>query len=70
VLQELYARHGGDHRTPTSEELVVAFEEIVKALPLAYIVLDALDECPGREELLELVKTMDFWNFETLHILV
>jgi hypothetical protein len=53
VLRELYYRHGGSHGSPKSEELIGSLEGVDKALPQAYVVLDALDECLKREGLLE-----------------
>jgi hypothetical protein len=34
-----------------------------------FIILDALDECREREELLELVKKIVYWKLKNLHIL-
>lgn len=35
-----------------------------------YIVFDALDECPGRDELLTLLHMMHGWRLDILHCLV
>ncbi len=56
VLQELYRRHEQGQRQPRSEELAMALKEILQALPQTFIVLDALDECPERAELLNFLK--------------
>jgi hypothetical protein len=58
VLQELYRRHEQGQRQPKSEELAMALKDVVQALPQTFIVLDALDECPERGELLDFLKTV------------
>ncbi len=58
VLQELHRRHEREQRTPTSEELAMSLKEVLGALPQTFIVLDALDECPERGELLNFLKTV------------
>ena len=43
---------------------------ILQAFSHVYVVLDALDECPERMKLLDLVKEIMSWNLEKLHFLV
>ncbi len=50
--------------------MVNALWKIVEALPHAYIILDALDECPERDELLEFLKKLAEWRLDRLHVLV
>jgi hypothetical protein len=70
VLDELYIQHGSGRQTPTNQSLVKALQKIVEALPRTYIILDALDECRERDELLEFPKEAAGWKLDNLHILV
>lgn len=36
----------------------------------SYVILDALDECSNRAELMEIIETMARWQLENVHILV
>lgn len=42
----------------------------MQGLPESYIVLDALDECDDRTELMDIIETIVGWQLEKLHILV
>ncbi|KAI9773654.1 MAG: hypothetical protein M1840_006928 [Geoglossum simile] len=68
-LEELYARHQNGQQKPSTEELVAALEGVVDSSQKTYIILDALDECTEREELLSLIKQMAQWKTGKLHIL-
>jgi hypothetical protein len=70
VLDELYDQHGSGRHTPSNTSLVKALLTIVAALPRTYIILDALDECPERDELLEFPKEGAEWKLENLQLLV
>ncbi|GAB7358286.1 hypothetical protein MBLNU230_g2360t1 [Neophaeotheca triangularis] len=69
TLQSLYntCRNGG--RRPSQEQLLTVLEQTTKLLPAPYVVLDALDECSEREELLGVLKEMQGWNQATLRVL-
>jgi hypothetical protein len=43
---------------------------MIQELPQVYIVLDALDECAQRAELMEMLETMAGWKLSNLHLLV
>jgi hypothetical protein len=47
-----------------------ALQSMIQDLPQIYIVLDALDECAQRVELMEMFATMVGWNVLNLHLLV
>jgi hypothetical protein len=69
ILDELY-QHGAGRPTPNNKELVKALRKIVEALPHTYIILDALDECPERDELLGFLQEIAEWKLDQLHVLV
>ena len=47
-----------------------ALQLMIQDLPQSYIVLDALDECTQRAELVEIFETMMGWKVPNLHLLV
>ncbi len=69
VLAELHDHCGNGQRTPSCTELVRALRQAIEALPLAYIILDALDECRERKELLEFLKSAAGWKLDNLRLL-
>jgi hypothetical protein len=70
VLDQLYNEHGAGRQPPANKSLVKALRKIVAALPRTYIILDALDECPNRDELLEFLKEAVEWKVDDFHVLV
>jgi hypothetical protein len=70
VLDELYNHHGSGRQTPNNKEMVKALRRIVEAIPHTYIILDALDECPELDELLEFLNEVAEWKLDGLHTLV
>ena len=42
---------------------------MMKAFNSTYILLDALDECTDRKDLLEFIEVLRDWNIDNLHIL-
>ncbi|KAI0154632.1 ankyrin repeat-containing domain protein [Xylariaceae sp. FL1272] len=49
-LDSLYDSHREGKRQPTSDSLRAAFDSMIKEAENVHIVLDALDECPNRNE--------------------
>ncbi len=70
MLDQLYNEHGAGRQPPANKSLVKALRKVVAALPRTYIILDALDECPERDELLEFLKEAVEWKLVGLHVLV
>jgi hypothetical protein len=54
---------------PPSESLLDALKELFIKFPATYIVLDALDECENRKELMNTIGIIATWNIEGLHVL-
>ena len=84
LLSQLYSRHGGGTRKPTTEALTKCLKDMLD-LPgqgPIYIIVDGLDECPdvsgadvsgtlsAREEVLELVEDLVDSNLLNLHLCV
>ena len=60
--------YGGSQ--PTSKSLQAALIHILEAFDDVYIVLDALDECTERKDLLQWILEMVSWRKGKLHLLV
>ena len=58
------------YRKPPREALLQALKQLIKEIPDCFILLDALDECSDRLELMELIQTMAEWRYDSLHLLV
>lgn len=69
ALAQLHGQCQHDHRQPTRKDLMTVLPLILEGFDHVYIVLDALDECPERTKLLDLVEEILTWKLEKLHIL-
>ena len=69
-LDTLFSTCGSGERQPSIGALLDALQSITQDLPQIYIVLDALDECSHRTELMEMLRIMMKWNAPNLHILL
>jgi hypothetical protein len=68
VLEELYNRDARDH--PTEDELRHALHLILQGCKRPFIIVDALDECTDREQLLAFIDEIVNWRLPTLQLLV
>lgn len=68
-LNALFCRNSNGLKQPAANALVLTLRQILGAFEQVFIVIDALDECQDRAELLELVKTISKWQLENLHVL-
>ena len=57
VLVNLYARCGNGHQEPTLDDLQNTLQRILAGFSSTFIILDALDECIERENLLNWIET-------------
>ena len=55
--------------SPSSEALLDILRQIIEDLPTTYIILDALDECTDRTELMRTIETIAGWQVKSLHFL-
>lgn len=58
-----------DRGQPTTERLLHLLRRILEALDQVFIIIDALDECQDRSELLANLETMVGWKSESLRVL-
>ena len=54
---------------PNMDSLMTILHEMIKAAGETFIVLDALDECGNRDELLDCLSAIDTWKLGSLHLL-
>ena len=79
ILSDFYATHNHGARSPTEDELVRCFKDLLELPRQApvYLIIDALDECPDtstlpspREEVLMLLEQLVMARFKNLRICV
>ena len=68
-LQSAYSRSQNGQNQLTVEDLTLILRQLLKSFNSAYILLDALDECKDREDLLDLINVLRGWNIKDLHVL-
>jgi hypothetical protein len=47
-----------------------ALQQMIQEYPQCYIILDALDECEDRAELMDIINQITGWQLDNLHVLV
>ncbi|KAJ8106078.1 hypothetical protein OPT61_g9781 [Boeremia exigua] len=65
-----YASCRNGQQLPSLGVLLQALQHMIQGFTQVYIVLDALDECTQRTELLEMIETIAGWPFGSLHLLM
>ncbi|KAL8840097.1 MAG: hypothetical protein Q9176_004119 [Flavoplaca citrina] len=70
MLEAAYLAHGNGQKQPSLEELSTLFQSMIEASGTTFIVLDALDECNSRGELLRLIESIEAWGQADLHMLL
>ncbi len=70
VLEDMHQYHNQGQQAPKCREMVKALSRVVDTFPRAYIILDALDECPSRYDLLNFLEDKAKWKPEQLKVLV
>ena len=68
-LELLFSRCQDGKQQPTQDALEVALQQILDLPGKTFIILDALDECKEREELLLLLEHLTLWGAGNLHVL-
>jgi hypothetical protein len=68
-LVNLFSDKENGQGSLSPEELKSTLKSIIGAFKNVYIVFDALDECPDRHQFLGLIKEIQGWNLDTLHLL-
>lgn len=68
-LQSAYSRSQSGQKQPAIEDMTAILRQILKVFKTTYILLDALDECIDRKDLLDFIKAHMGWNSNNLHVL-
>ena len=69
-LKLLFSFCNNGQRQPDTKSLLTVLKGILKGFNKAYVVLDALDECLDRQQLLESVEEIQRWRLPQLHMLL
>ena len=69
ALQDLYSSCLNGERQPTFDVLLKTLRRMMASLEDIYIIIDALDECTEREQLLTGLEEMASWDDVSLHML-
>ncbi|KAH7386811.1 hypothetical protein DE146DRAFT_759229 [Phaeosphaeria sp. MPI-PUGE-AT-0046c] len=69
-LDALFSSYESGQRQPSTDALMDALRLMIQDIPKTYIVLDALDECAQRDDLMQILETMVGWKVPNLHLLV
>ena len=70
VLQDVYSACQKGRRDPSSEQLLDMLDSILQTISTSYLVLDALDECAERADLLETLERVVNRRYSNVHILL
>ena len=72
-LEKLHSSDMKGHHHPTTDStdsMITTLQHMMNEFDHVYIIVDALDECEDRDELLKFLKTMKTWESKTHHVLV
>jgi Cdc6-like AAA superfamily ATPase len=70
ALETLFSSCGKGGERPSLNAALKVLQEMILEFPQIYFVLDALDECSNRVELMEILQWIEAWKTEKLHILI
>ncbi|CAG5158427.1 uncharacterized protein ALTATR162_LOCUS5073 [Alternaria atra] len=69
-LDALFSSCEDGKRQPSLDALLQVACRTMQQLPQVYVMLDALDECAQRTELMEMLETITGWQFRNMHLIV
>jgi hypothetical protein len=69
-LDTLYSSSENGKRQPSLHALLEVVKQMIQKLPQVYVLLDALDECAQRTELMDIFESISGWQLQNLHLLV
>lgn len=70
ALSDVYRAHGNGREHPSLSCLRETLERVLQEYDHFYIVIDSLDECGDRLELLAWISSMASWKSNRLHLLL
>lgn len=69
-VDALFSSCENGKRQPSAHALLEVIRQVAQEFAHVYVVLDALDECSQRSELMDMLKTMARWRLDNLHLLM
>ncbi|KAF1930669.1 HET-domain-containing protein [Didymella exigua CBS 183.55] len=69
-VDALFSACNNGQRKPSLDALLDVTPQVIQQFTHAYIVLDALDECTQRTELMDVLKTVIKWQLDEVHLLM
>lgn len=69
ALETLYSQNKDGQTQPSTDALTAVLEIIFQAFDQSFIIIDALDECSDRQELLSFINGIIDWKVGKLHVL-
>jgi NACHT domain len=69
ALESLSSSSLDGQQQPSLDALLQMLHQMIQDFPASFIVLDALDECNDRVELLHILETIAGWQLENLHMI-
>ncbi|KFY31884.1 hypothetical protein V493_00710 [Pseudogymnoascus sp. VKM F-4281 (FW-2241)] len=70
ALEALFSSCGNGQRQPSIDALLGVLQQVIKESLESYLIIDALNECTNRDELMRILEEIAGWRLEELHILV
>lgn len=69
-LESLYSSCQNGERQPDVQRLGTVLKDIIERSGKTYIIIDALDECSNRHELIDILEEIQSWELPQLHMLL
>ncbi|KAI2483800.1 RNA helicase domain containing protein [Pyrenophora tritici-repentis] len=69
-VDALFSSCENGKRQPSLHALLQVTREVAQEFTHVYVVLDALDECTQRSELMDMLETIAEWQLDNLHLLM
>jgi hypothetical protein len=69
-LDALFALRDSGQGLPSLQTLLEALKQMILEFPQVFILIEALDECRRRQELMDVLETVAGWHLDSLHLLV
>jgi hypothetical protein len=69
-VDALFSSCENGRRKPSSHALLQVIKEAAQEFTHVYVVLDALDECSQRSELMNMLEAVAWWQLDNLHLLM
>ncbi|KAF2627576.1 ankyrin, partial [Macroventuria anomochaeta] len=69
-VDALFLACGNGQRQPSLHTLLEITPQVMQQFTQVYLVLDALDECAQRQELMDVLETVAGWQLDNMHLLM